>query len=146
MRHLWRVLHPTRWPVFFALTVLCLLAGENYPFSNFPMYSSFAKNSYYIYLANAAGQPLASASFGLTTPGLKKIFESKRRAQFRHSGMIEPAQADQAAGAALLRYLDELPAVARKPALLPGLQVRRVNILWEAGGITAQTETVAQQQ
>lgn len=111
------------------------------------MYSSFAKNSYYIYLADAAGQPLASARFGLTTPALKKIFESKRRGQFRKSVTTDPGKADEAAGAALLRYVEELPAVqSGQHALLRGLQVRRVNILCKGGRITAQTQTVARHE
>ena len=137
-----------RWPVLFGLTILCLIARENYPFSNFPMYSSFAKSSYYIYLADGTGQPLATSRFGLTTTGLKKIFESNRRAEFRvDKGTAKPdsALADRAAAAALLRYLDQLPDVRRQPPeLLHGLQVRRVNLLWKAGRIEAETITIAQ--
>jgi hypothetical protein len=136
-----------RWPVFLVISALCLAFGENYPFSNFPMYSSFAKNSYFIYLADAAGRPLATSRFGLTTPGLKKIFESQRRAYFRASpaSREESGTADKTAGVSLLHYIEQLPVVqARSRALLRGLQVRRVNILWTKSGITEQTEVVAQ--
>ena len=145
---LWRLFHPTRWPALFGLTILCLIIRENYPFSNFPMYSSFAKSSYYIYLADAQGRPLATSRFGLTTPGVKKIFDSKRRAELRRGKEAtgpNATWADRAAGASLLRYLEGLPAVQRqRPSLLPGLQVRRVNLLWEAGRIETATEIVAQ--
>jgi hypothetical protein len=145
---LWTWFQPKHWPVLFGLTILCLVIQENYPFSNFPMYSSFAKNSYYIYLADAKGQALATTRFGLTTPGMKKIFESKRRTEIRRSadGMEKDTSwADRAAGASLLRYLERLPAVqSQKPSLLPGLQVRRVNLLWKAGRIESATKIVAQ--
>ncbi len=112
------------------------------------MYSSFAKNSYYIYLADAEGQPLATNRFGLTTPGMKKIFESKRRAAIKKDEDAhdrEPLWADRAAGGSLLQYLEGLPAVQKqKPSLLPGLQVRRVNLLWKAGRIESTTKIVAQ--
>jgi hypothetical protein len=112
------------------------------------MYSSFAKKSYYIYLADAQGRPLATNRFGLTTPGLKKVFESKRRAEIRkrkNAGEPDAAWANRAAGVSLLRYLEELPAVQRQePSLLPGLQVRRVNLLWKAGRIDSTSTTVAQ--
>lgn len=112
------------------------------------MYSSFAKDSYYIYLADAKGDALGTNQFGLTTPGMKKIFESKRRAAIREDKTAhkqDPFWADRAAGAALLRYLEGLPAVQRqKPSLLPGLEVRRVNLLWKAGRIEATRKIVAQ--
>lgn len=111
------------------------------------MYSSFARNSYYVYLADAAGHPLATRRFGLTTPNLKKIFESKRRAQFRQADGGGVRNVDEAAGIAVLRYLEELPVVqSRQRALLPGLQIRRVDILWKAGRITAETRIVAQHE
>jgi len=106
------------------------------------MYSSFAKNSYYIYLSDNTGQPLATTRFGLTTPGLKKIFESKRRAEFK--GKTGPIDADSVAGAALLRYLEELPVVQQQsPGLLHGLQVQRVNLLWKSGRIEADSKSIA---
>ncbi len=112
------------------------------------MYSSFAKNSYYIYLADGKGEALGTNQFGLTTPGMKKIFESKRRAAIRKDITAQeqdPFWADRAAGAALLRYLEGLPAVQRQvPSLLPGLEVRRVNLLWKAGRVEATTRIVAQ--
>ena len=148
MQRLGRSLHPARWPVFFALTILCLVARENYPFSNYPMYSSFKRKSYYIYLADEIGKPLATSRFGLTTPGLKKIFESQRRAAFTRedeTGGPDSALADRSAGVALLRYLEGLPVVRRQPpSLLRGLQVRRVNLFWKPERIEAETEIIAQ--
>ena len=150
LQRLGRSLHPARWPVFSALTILCLVAGENYPFSNYPMYSSFKRKSYYVYLADKMGQPLATSRFGLTTPGLKKIFESQRRAAFTRddeTASPDSALADRSAGVALLRYLEGLPVVRRqRPDLLPGLQVRRVNLFWKSGRIEAETQIVAQHQ
>ena len=146
MRRSWTIPF-ARWPVFFALAILCLVLRENYPFSNYPMYSSFAPKAYFIYLADANGQALAALRFGLTTPGLKKIFESRRRQIARERGETgsDLAAADRAAGIALLRYLEKLPAVQRQPpGLLRGLQVRRVNILWKKGVIEAETRTLAQ--
>lgn len=136
-----------RWTIFFTLTLLCLALGENYPFSNYPMYSDFTPRSYYIYLADAEGRPVATTRFGLTTPRLKKIFESHRRKAARQAeqGRSDAAATDRSAGLALLDHLEKLPAVQRQsPKLLRGLQVRRVNLLWRAGRIEAGTQTIAQ--
>jgi len=62
--------------------ILCLIARENYPFS-FPDYSSFAKNSFYIYLADGTGQPLATSRFGPNDDGMKKF---SNRTGERNSG------------------------------------------------------------
>jgi hypothetical protein len=140
-------LHLARWPIFFALTLLCLLAGENYPFSNFPMYSDFTPRSYYIYLADAQGRAVATTRFGLTTPRLKKIFESERRKAARHDHQVQgdTTAADRSAGFALLDYLENLPAVQQQSPKLPqGLQVRRVNLFWRAGRIDSSTQTIAE--
>jgi hypothetical protein len=114
------------------------------------MYSSFKQKSYYVYLADKMGQPLGDQPLGLTTPGLKKIFESQRRAAFmREDETAKPdsALADRSAGVALLRYLEGPPVVRRqRPGLLPGLQVRRVNLFWKPGRIEAETQIVAQHQ
>ena len=136
------------WPIFFALTVLCLVAQENYPFSNFPMYSSFAPKSYLVYLADATGQPLPTFRFGLSTADLKKVFNSKRQPLFRlekGAAKPKPATADRIAGAEVLRHLEKLPAVrGQRPSLLPGLQVRRVDLRWKNGRIETETTTIAQ--
>ena len=83
-----------RWPIFFIVTFLCLAAQENYPFSNFPMYSSFAPKSYFLYLADAPGRPLPTFRFGLSTADLKKVFNSKRQPLFElEKGAPKPAAA-----------------------------------------------------
>jgi hypothetical protein len=135
------------WPVFIAVTLLCLILRENYPFSNFPMYSSFAKKSFVIYLTDASGNALPTARFGLGTSTLQKIFGAKRVRQpsQQSRGKTQASELDKAAAIGLLQYLDELPVVrARRDASLHGLQVRRINIVWKAGRISSTTETLAQ--
>jgi hypothetical protein len=142
----WLPVHWTRWTIFLVFTFLCLVLGENYPFSNFPMYSDFTPRSYYIYLADAEGRAVATTRFGLTTPRLKKIFESHRRKSARSNDQLrrDPAATDRSAGLALLDHLEKLPAVQRQPPKLRrGLQVRRVNLFWRAGRIEAATHTIA---
>ena len=61
------------------MTGLCLLLRENYPFSNFPMYSSFSHRTYFIHLADAQGSALSTRQFGLSNSTMKKIFDRYRR-------------------------------------------------------------------
>jgi hypothetical protein len=138
--------HASHWLVFLTVTLLCLILRENYPFSNFPMYSSFSKKSFVIYLADAAGDPLPTTRFGRATGYLQKIFGSKRARQLMQlkTGEVHPVDVDKTAAAALLQYLDDLPVVRAQPALLCGVQVRRMNIVWNAGRISCTTETLEQ--
>ena len=140
-------LRRTRGPCLLVMALLCLVLRENYPFSNFPMYSSFSSRTYYLYLADARGRPIKTREFGLSTSGLKKIFDRYRRIELEHlehPGRERVALAEQAAGESLLRYLDGLSA-ARPPArkLLAGLQVQHVQVHQDAHELVLETRTMA---
>ncbi|MEM8955800.1 MAG: hypothetical protein AAGD22_16720 [Verrucomicrobiota bacterium] len=60
------------------LVVLCLLLRENFPFSHFPMYSSFSRNSYYVYVADANHEPIPIEEItSIRTSALKKAYQGK---------------------------------------------------------------------
>ena len=126
---------------------LCLIAKENFPFSNFPMFSSFSDRTYFIHLADADGTVLRTRQFGLSNSAMKKIFDQYRRAELKHfadAGNERVPLAEAAAGQSLLGYLDGLTAA--KPAagkLLPGLQVQHVKVHQESNNLIFETSTVA---
>ena len=72
------------------LTLLLLALRENYPFSHFPMYSSLASYTYYIYISGSDGNPLPIVSLaGVRTDFLKKIYNrelEKVREELKKSG------------------------------------------------------------
>jgi hypothetical protein len=129
------------------MTLLCLVLGENYPFSNFPMFSFFGGHTYYLYLTNAQGASLKTPRFGLLSSGLKKIFDRYLRdnlKRFKNSGREPGLLAEEAAGQLLLHYLDGL--AAGKPAaekLLPGLEVKHVRVYQDGQTLRFETHTVA---
>ena len=138
----------TRCKWLLVMTVLCLALRENYPFSNFPMYSSFSQRTYFLYLTNAQGNPISMRKYGLPNSVLKKIFDRHRRTElqrFESSGNARVSLAEQAAAQSLLRYLDGL-AATRPPArkMLSGLQVRHVRVQQEAHSLRLETRTLAQ--
>ena len=60
------------------LTVLLLTLKENYPFSHFPMYSSFSKNTYYVYVEDKNGDPVPIGRLSsLSTYSLRKIYNRR---------------------------------------------------------------------
>ena len=130
-----------------AMTLLGLVLRENYPFSNFPMFSSFSRRTYYIYLADAQGTALKTRQFGLSNSTLKKIFDRARRKELDHfaqAGAARVPLAEAAAGQSLLGYLDGLCA-ARPPAkkLLAGLQVQHVVVQQDADALLLEKSTLA---
>lgn len=74
--------------VLIGVTLLCLIVQDQFPFSNFPMYSSFTPKTYYVYLADASGQPLSTlSSGGMHTSTLKKIYESESHTERKRLGV-----------------------------------------------------------
>jgi hypothetical protein len=140
-------LRHTRCRWLLLMTVLGLVLRENYPFSHFPMFSSFSNRSYFIHLADAGGTALRTRQFGLSNSAMKKIFDRYRRTELNHfanAGNERVPLAEAAAGQSLLRYLDGLTAA--RPAsrkLLPGLQVQHVNVHQESNNLIVETRTLA---
>ena len=141
-------LRRTRCKCLLVMTLLGLVLRENYPVSNFPMYSSFTARAYYLYLTNAKGTPLATRRFGLSATRLKKVFDRHLRKELKRYSKSEDQRvllAEAAAGRALLAYLDDISAAnsgAKK--LLAGLQVRYVLIEQHGDELRQETRIVAQ--
>lgn len=66
-------------PKFMLLIIaLCLVLQEFYPFSHFPMYSTFGSKSHYVYLADSNDEPIAIKKyFKYSAPKLKKMFVTR---------------------------------------------------------------------
>lgn len=59
-------------------TVLSLCLKENFPFSNYPMYSNPSSERPYYTIADGAGQPIPVQKLtGITCPKIGKIFRKK---------------------------------------------------------------------
>jgi hypothetical protein len=138
----------TRCKWLLLMVLLGLVVRENYPFSHFPMYSSFSSRTYLIYLADPQGTALKTPQFGLSNSGLKKIFDRYLRQELRHFADVGDARvprAEAAAGQSLLNYLDGL--TRKRPQgeeLLPGLCVEYVRIQQKGNALLLETRRVAQ--
>lgn len=65
--------------------------GEFYPLSSYPMYSHFGGQDYYVYLADAGGEPVRCKDFGITAPKLKKRFKG----ELKSAGLKESVLRDR---------------------------------------------------
>ena len=131
------------------LTAACLLVQEQYPFSNFPMYSSFSHKTFYVYLADGTGAPIAAKNtIGINTPTLKKIYVSEtRRERERRPGRSKQLtdEQKQTAGERLLARLRSSPAVRERNLEFPsGLRLYEVTISMAGGRFDKQTKLIAE--
>jgi hypothetical protein len=136
-----------RFRCLLVMTLLCLWLRENYPFSNFPMFSSFNGHTYLLYLADAQGSAVSSTTLGLQTSALKKIFDTQRRAELKKTSgpwKARGALVEHTAGEALLRYIERQASVQPQiRKLLPGLRVQQVTIRLEGHDLVFETRTLA---
>jgi len=138
-------LRKSRFGVLLTFTVLCLVIGEQYPFSSFPMYSSFSHDTYYIYLADRFDRPIAAQlKLGVSTARMKKIYDSQLRkdARLLKKPIREMSASDRANAADyLLSYLRKVP---RAKTLLPGLRIYDVGLFLKEGRIEKESRLVLQ--
>ncbi|CAN5315354.1 hypothetical protein BH23VER1_BH23VER1_27840 [soil metagenome] len=100
-----------------AIGVLCLVLKEEFPFSHFPMYSSFSNYTYYVYVTDKNGEPIPlEAITSVRTSKLKKILQNGlddvkdevKEATGDWPGFaVLPTEAKRPAGEATLRWLRE---------------------------------------
>ncbi len=137
------------WKPMLVLTAGCLLVQEQYPFSHFPMYSSFGRTTYYLYLADGTGAPIATLpTIGLTTPTLKKVFSTGLRKERERLGVrskqLSPEQKRQV-GERFLAGLKESPAVRQRGMPLPpALRLYEVNISLVKGRFEKEAVMIAE--
>jgi hypothetical protein len=135
------------WPWFAASIVLGFLIKENFPFSNWPMYSNFQPESGYVYIIDGAGEPIAAAKLFESAPRLRRQFDRERKAaslrvrenkQEKSSAEIER----EAAAQLLKRLAQRLPPGEREAA--NGLGLVSVQLTMnEKRKITVSERTVA---
>ncbi len=113
--------------------------GEFYPFSNFPMYSSFSPSTYYVYVTDLNDQPVpVTLLTGKVLSNLKKQYDTELKQQKQKAGGIRqadlPVAARREAGEVVLRWLRPF-AHQDQLAKLRGLRLKEVTITYEEAGI-----------
>jgi hypothetical protein len=120
------------WPWFVASIVLGVFIQENFPFSHWPMYANFSRESGYVYVIDAAGEPIAVATLFETAPRLRRQFERERRRLTRvKSGEVEKTSTEierDAATYVLKRLAQRLSPDERKAANGLGLVSARLRM------------------
>jgi hypothetical protein len=123
---------------------LLLIVGENYPFSNFPMYSSLEEESAYFVVENSRGEMLPYVtSFRSRSTYVPKALKAERR-KLEQGGM-SPEVALTQAGKNVLLYLVERAEPQKRGNLLGnGLRLIEVRISVEDSRLKEEKTVVVE--
>ena len=123
---------------------LLLIVGENYPFSNFPMYSSLEEESVYFVVENGRGEMLPYVTnFRSRSTYVPKALKAERR-KLEQSGMSAEAALTQAGKNVLLYLVARAEPQKRREFLRNGLRLIEVRISVEESRLKEDETVVAE--
>jgi hypothetical protein len=118
--------------------VVCLIAKENFPFSNFPMYSRPGAERGYFVVTDGEGSPIPIGTLtGVTASQVGKTYRKKSKELSRkalHVRVQGRAERDRAVGTEIFQMLRE-QAAKRGKNLPEKLQLHLIEIRFEDGQI-----------
>lgn len=128
--------------------------GEFYPFSNFPMYSRFEPDTYYVYVKDKRDEIVpVGTMFGRSISDLKKTYDSnlkrlKAEGQLKFDKMALPPEVKAKAAATSLEWLISITPKSQLEALRQreGLVLHEVQIVFREGQIHKTDAIVGQAQ
>ena len=133
--------------------------GEWYPFSNFPMYSTFEPTAYYVYVTDLEDKPVALVpTFGNWGSGVKKTYDQFLKIEVRRlkaeaekgGGKYKTRIAQMTgeecrpAGDATLKQLRDTSKHKDVTGLYPGFRLYQVDIVLENGHIIERKKLVGE--
>jgi hypothetical protein len=123
---------------------LLLVVGENYPFSDFPMYSSLGEESVYFVVRTGQGQTLPYAtSFRSRASFVPKALKSERR-KLEKAGMRSDAALRQAGENILLYLLERAEPQNRDGLLRNGLKLVEIRISVDDSRLAEEEKVLAE--
>jgi hypothetical protein len=133
--------------------------GEWYPYSNFPMYSTFEDTAYYVYVTDLEDKPLALApTFGTWGSQVKKTYDKylkeevkrlkseaeKQGEKYRTRISQMPGEECRPAGDATLRQLMDGARDEDGVRSRPGFRLYQIDITLENGQIVQRKKRVGE--
>jgi hypothetical protein len=133
--------------------------GEWYPFSNFPMYSTFEDTAYYVYVTDLEDKPLALVpTFGKTGSELKKLYDLLLKDEIKRLKADATSRGDKyrkriyqmdgeecrPAGDATLIQIRDTARDQAKSRVHSGLRLYQEDITLEQGSIVQRPKLVGE--
>lgn len=132
------------------LTIKTEKPGEYYPFSNFPMYSRFAPDTYYVYVTDLNDKPIAfGATFGTAISNAKKAYDRKLMNLKKESDTKDkranlPMEMKRAAAEEVLKWLVESAPDQQLVRDYGGIRLHQVDIMYRDGRVTKSSSPVGE--
>jgi hypothetical protein len=124
--------------------------GEWYPFSNFPMYSTFEPATYYVYVTDLKDKPVAlSDVFSTSTSNVKKAYDRKLKNSKKSSGdkgkrSELPLDQRRVAAKEVLEWLTTSASKKDLVQALGGIRLHQVDIVFRDGVVSKSTTAVGE--
>ena len=125
-----------------ALTAKTEKPGEFYPFSNFPMYSRFSPDTYYVYVTDLQNKPVAAGHlFGTSVSNVKKAYDRKLTNFKKEAGGkgkkadLPIAKKNEAANE-VLKWLADNSPVPDQVKALGGIRLHQVDVVFKDGEVS----------
>lgn len=133
--------------------------GEWYPFSNFPMYSDFEEQAYYVYVTDKEDKPVPlGETFGMAPSDVKKAYDQKLKKEVdrlkkeakargeKYSRKLVEMSADECrpSGDATLREMRANTKYQDVVKRFDGLRLYQVDIFIKDGRIEKNTKRVGE--
>ncbi len=117
------------WPLV-VVAIVSLSVQEFFPLSRFPMYSKPDDETWYVYVADDQGAPIALLRhFGVSNTFVRKVFKSARERLLDRDGTLDRETAEARAGVETLDYLVRQRRTKKKrPREFAGLQLIKVDV------------------
>jgi len=126
--------------------------GEFYPFSNFPMYSRFAPDTYYVYVTDLQDKPIAVAmTFGTAISNVKKAYDRKLTNLKKDVGgkgrkADLPPEVKRVAADEVLHWLADNSPSKELVKVHSGLRLHEVNVTYRDGRVSKSERQVGEIQ
>lgn len=124
--------------------------GEFYPFSNFPMYSRFAPETYYVFVTDLKDEPIAvGRTFGTAISNAKKSYDQKltnlkKKAGGKGRKADLPDEARRVAADEVLRWLAESAPDRALVRTHGGLRLHHVDVIFKDGQVSKHSRQVGE--
>lgn len=124
--------------------------GEFYPFSNFPMYSRFAPDTYYVFVTDLKDQPIAVGNtFGTAISNVKKVYDRKLTNLKKEAGgkgkkADLPDEVRRIAADEVLHWLADNAHDREAVKEHGGLRLHQVDVIFKDGRVSKSSHQVGE--
>lgn len=126
--------------------------GEFYPFSNFPMYSRFAPDTYYVYVTDLNDKPVPiGRTFNIASSDVKKAYDRRLDAIKKSTGQKarrKEMSLELRARAAeeVLRWLTDNSQNPDAVKAIGGIRLHQADVTYQDGRVKQKVERVGEIQ